>query len=387
MDVSQFDFDLPRERIAQRPARPRDSARLLEVRADSLADRRIPDLASCLRPGDLLVFNDTRVLPARLTGTRTSPSVAPEARNQRTTATIEVTLNRALGGGQWSVLARPAKRLRPGDTVTFVAPEARARVSRDDSLRAEVIDRHEGEVILAFAGGDTALFAAVERIGTMPLPPYMGRDADAADRDDYQTMFAHVRGAVAAPTAALHFTPRVIAALDSAGIARTFVTLHIGAGTFLPVTAPDTDQHRMHPEWGEVPVACVDAVRATRQRGGRVVAVGTTALRLLETAALDDRTVRPFQGDTSIFITPGYRFRAVDLLLTNFHLPRSTLFMLVCAFAGTARMQSAYAHAMNSDYRFYSYGDATLLHPAPSPPPASRGARGAHLRHDGGGLG
>ena len=356
MDVSTFDFDLPRTLIAQRPARPRDAARLLEVRPDALVDRRVTELAECLRPGDLLVFNDTRVLPARLTGTRAAPSVAPEARNQRTTASIEVTLNRALGGGQWSVLARPAKRLRPGDVVTF------------DDLRAEVVDRHEGEVILAFAGGDTALFAAVERIGAMPLPPYMGRDADAADRDDYQTMFARVRGAVAAPTAALHFTPRVIAALESAGIARTFVTLHVGAGTFLPVTATDTDQHHMHPEWGEVPPSCVAAVRATRDRGGRVVAVGTTALRLLETAASDDRTVRTFQGDTSIFITPGYRFRAVDLLLTNFHLPRSTLFMLVCAFAGTARMQSAYAHARESGYRFYSYGDATLLHPhTPNP--------------------
>jgi S-adenosylmethionine:tRNA ribosyltransferase-isomerase len=343
MDVAAFDFDLPRARIAQRPARPRDAARLLEVRPAAIADRHVSDLPACLRAGDLLVFNDTKVLPARLSGTR---------RAQRGTSTVEITLNRPLGEMRWSALARPAKRLQESDIIDF------------DGLEARVVERRDGgEVVLAFATDEAALFAALETCGAMPLPPYLGRAADAADRDDYQTMFARVRGAYAAPTAALHFTPRLMQALAAAGIERTFVTLHVGAGTFLPVTASDTVQHRMHPEWGEVPQACVDAVRAARARGGRVVAVGTTALRLLETAAIGDRAVGSFRGDTALFVTPGYRFRAVDLLLTNFHLPRSTLFMLVCAFAGTARMQAAYAHAMSAGYRFYSYGDATLLHP------------------------
>jgi len=355
VDVSAFDFDLPRERIAQRPARPRDAARLLEVRPSALVDRRVADLPECLRAGDLLVFNDTRVLPARLRGKRAA---------ERGTAMVEVTLSRAESDERWSALARPAKRLQAGDVINFVAPEPHPRGVRERTLRATVVERRgAGELVLAFACGTTALLEAIEGIGTMPLPPYLGRDADAADQDDYQTMFARVRGAVAAPTAALHFTPRLMQALAAQGVVHTFVTLHVGAGTFLPVTAADTADHRMHHEWGEVPAGCVAAVRAARARGGRVVAVGTTALRLLETAANDDRTVRGFQGDTGLFITPGYRFRAVDLLLTNFHLPRSTLFMLVSAFAGLDRMQSAYRHAVNHEYRFYSYGDACLLHP------------------------
>ena len=344
MYVSAFDFDLPRDRIAVRPARPRDAARMLEIDRQQLRDLTVMDLPARLRRGDLLVFNDTKVLPARLSGTRSAA---------RGTAAVEVTLNRAEQSGQWSALARPAKRLRPGDTLQF------------GDLVAEVVERRDGgEVLLAVMGGDVALFAALERVGEIPLPPYMGRAADDADRGDYQTVFARVPGAVAAPTAALHFTPRLLDALAAAGIRHTFVTLHVGAGTFLPVTADTTEGHRMHKEWGEVPASAAEAINAARAGAGRVVAVGTTALRMLESAACADGSVRPFQGDTDLFITPGYRFKAVDLLLTNFHLPRSTLFMLVCAFAGTERMQAAYAHARGADYRFYSYGDATLLHPA-----------------------
>ncbi len=342
MDVAQFDFDLPRSSIAQRPARPRDAARMLDVLPDHVLDLGVRDLPSRLQAGDLLVFNDTKVIPARIEGVRSAA---------RGTAKVEVTLNRPLGDGRWSAFARPAKRLRAGDGVDF------------GSLRAEVVERGAGgEVTLAFAGSEASLFAALEQTGSMPLPPYMSRDADADDRSDYQTMFARAPGAVAAPTAALHFTPRLMAALAECGVAHTFVTLHVGAGTFLPVTASDTAAHRMHPEWGEASELTVEAVTATRQRRGRVVAVGTTALRVLESAARNGGGIEAFRGETSLFITPGYRFGVADLLLTNFHLPRSTLFMLVCAFAGTERMQRAYAHARDTGYRFYSYGDCCLLH-------------------------
>lgn len=339
MRVDDFDFELPRELIATRPAAPRDAARLLEVRPDGLGDHVVRDLPALLAPGDLLVFNDTKVIPARLTG-------------RRGAATVEVTLHKQDDSTRWRAFARPAKRLRPGDRIVFA-----------EDFSAEVTAKGEaGEVTLGFnrAGGE--LFAALERHGAMPLPPYMGRDADARDRTDYQTLFAARPGAVAAPTAGLHFTPELVATLEARGIGRATVTLHVGAGTFLPVKAEDTRDHVMHSEWGEVDAAAAARIEETRSRGGRIVAVGTTSLRLLESAAAADGRVRPFAGETDIFITPGYRFRAVDLLVTNFHLPRSTLFMLVAAFSGLERMKAAYAHAKAVRYRFYSYGDACLLH-------------------------
>jgi len=342
MRVDAFDFALPADCIALRPARPRDSARLLVVAPDALLDRRILDLPGLLRAGDVLVFNDTRVIPARLEG-------------RRGAARIEVTLHRDLGAGRWRAFARPAKRLKPGQVVNFA-----------DDLAAAVEARGEGgEVTLAFGCAGAALCAALDRHGMMPLPPYIRRahGPDKADRDDYQTMFAARPGAVAAPTAGLHFTPRLIAALEAAGIGHATVTLHVGAGTFLPVKAADTAGHRMHAEWGEIGAGAAAAVNRTRAGGGRVVAVGSTALRLLETAADAAGQARPFAGDTALFVTPGYRFRTVDALITNFHLPRSTLFMLVAAFAGLDRMHAAYAHAIAAGYRFYSYGDACLLLP------------------------
>ena len=345
MRVDAFDFELPRERIADRPARPRDGARLLVVRRRALDDRRVRDLPALLRPRDIVVVNDTRVIPARLVGRR------GEAR-------VEVTLHKRLGAGLWRAFALPAKRLRRGDTVRFA-----------DDLAAEVVARGDGgEVTLSFDRTGAAFDAALARRGAMPLPPYIPRPhgPDECDRADYQTMFATRPGAVAAPTAGLHFTPRLVRALDRAGIERAVVTLHVGAGTFVPVRVADTDDHRMHAESGEIDSAAAAAIADARARGGRVVAVGTTVLRLLESAAGHGGAVRPFAGETDLFITPGYRFRAVDLLLTNFHLPRSTLFMLTCAFAGLERMHAAYAHALGAGYRFYSYGDACLLHPEAS---------------------
>jgi len=341
MKVSDFDFDLPPQLIAERPAVPRDSARLLEV-ADGLHDHVVRDLPALLRPGDLLVFNDTRVIPVRLFG-------------HRGTAAIEVTLHKGLAAARWRAFARPARKLKPGDVVAFEA-----------GLSATVTDKGEGgEVELVFDRGGGALMAVLAEVGRMPLPPYIRRPggADARDRADYQTIFAAKDGAVAAPTAGLHFTPALLAALDARGIGRVAVTLHVGAGTFLPVKAEDTKDHVMHAESGEIDAAAAVVIARTRDAGGRIVAVGTTSLRLLETAADEGGTVRPFAGDTALFITPGYRFKAVDLLLTNFHLPRSTLFMLVCAFAGLDRMRAAYAHAKSAGYRFYSYGDCCLLHP------------------------
>jgi S-adenosylmethionine:tRNA ribosyltransferase-isomerase len=341
MRVDLFDFELPPERIAQRPVEPRDSARLLSVTQTGLADHIVRDLPSLLRPGDLLVFNDTRVIPARLIG-------------QRGAARVSVTLHQALGNDTWRVFAKPAKRLRAGDRIAFA-----------DDFSADVIERGPlGDVVLRFDRGGAELIGALHRYGAMPLPPYIrGGVADARDQGDYQTLFARAEGAVAAPTAALHFTPDLMAALQARGIQSAMLTLHVGAGTFLPVKTDDTDDHVMHEEIGVLSAQAAETINAARKAGGRVIAVGTTSLRLLESAARDDGVVEAFAGSTAIFITPGYRFKAVDLLMTNFHLPRSTLFMLVSAFAGLARMKSAYDHAIASGYRFYSYGDCCLLEP------------------------
>jgi len=341
MRVDLFDFDLPPALIADRPAVPRDAARLLAV-GDTLRDHIVRDLPALLRPGDLLVFNDTRVIPARLFG-------------RRGAGKIEVTLHKSVAAARWRAFARPAKKLRPGDAILF-----------GDGLSAAVTDKREGgEVELVFDRAGPELMAALAQVGRMPLPPYIKRPdgADERDRTDYQTIFAAKDGAVAAPTAGLHFTPALLAALEARGVARIAVTLHVGAGTFLPVKADDTKDHVIHAEAGEIDAAAATVVTRTRASGGRIVAVGTTSLRLLETASDDSGRIRPFGGDTNLFITPGYRFKAVDLLLTNFHLPRSTLFMLACAFAGLERMKAAYEHAKGADYRFYSYGDCCLLHP------------------------
>lgn len=342
MRVDLFDFDLPTERIALRPVKPRDAARMLVVDgAAPLADRQVRDLPDLLRAGDVLVFNDTRVIPAQLEGRR------GEAR-------IGATLHKRLGLRRWQAFIRNAKRLRPGDRIEFAA---------DVAALAE--ERHEdGSWTLAFEG-EEPVEVLLERAGRMPLPPYIAgkRETDDADRSDYQTMFAREKGAVAAPTAALHFTPELVERLDAAGVQRETLTLHVGAGTFLPVKVDDTVNHRMHAEWGRIDSDTADRLNAVRARGGRVIAVGTTSLRLLESAAGEDCVIRPFEGDTAIFITPGYRFKAIDGLMTNFHLPKSTLFMLVSALMGIERMQAAYAHAIAEKYRFYSYGDSSLLLP------------------------
>lgn len=357
MRTDLFDFELPEDRIALYPAEPRDAARLLVVDPAAslpLADRAVRDLVDLLRPGDALVLNDTRVIPAALDGVR----VRGELRSA-----VSFNLLRRIDGNRWRALARPAKRLAVGDRVRFgSASEGMACLLA--ALEATVAARLEaGEVELAFDLSGPDLDLAILGVGKMPLPPYIaGRRApDARDRASYQTVYAAHDGAVAAPTAGLHFTPELLAALAERGVARHFVTLHVGAGTFVPVKAEDTSAHTMHAEWGEVSQATADALNATRARGGRIAAVGTTSLRILESAATEDGRIRPFSGDTAIFITPGYRFRAVDVLMTNFHLPRSTLFMLVAAFSGLETMKSAYAHAVASGYRFYSYGDASLL--------------------------
>jgi S-adenosylmethionine:tRNA ribosyltransferase-isomerase len=348
MRVSDFDFDLPARFIAQRPASPRDSARLLAVGA-AFRDLAIGDLPDLLDAKDVLVVNDTRVIPARLSGRRARAGKP----GPRVEATLIARLPGGPGGETWRALARPARKLDPGDRLEF-AP----------GLSAEVVGKGEaGEVTLGFALADDALAAALEQHGIMPLPPYIKRGpaGEASDRADYQTLFAAKAGAVAAPTAGLHFTPALLAEIEARGVAVRRLTLHVGAGTFLPVKAADTRDHRMHAEWGEISADAVAAVNAARDRGGRVVAVGSTVLRLLEAAAGEDGRLRAFRGETDIFITPGYRFRIVDALLTNFHLPRSTLFMLVAAFAGLERMKAAYAHAKAHGYRFYSYGDACWL--------------------------
>jgi len=351
MKVSDFDFHLPPERIALRPAQPRDLAKLLVVRPGGLEDRIVRDLPCLLRAGDVLVFNDTKVIPAALSGQRIGRG--------GTTPKIEALLHQRIDAHRWKAFAKPGKKLQAGDRIRF---GGEGRVCLLGTLEATVEEKGEaGEITLAFDFSGPVLDEAIQVLGDMPLPPYIAgkRATDDRDRADYQTMFAREEGAVAAPTAGLHFTPELMNALQQAGISLEFVTLHVGAGTFLPVKAEDTADHRMHAEWGEVSAGTAERLTAVRARGGRIVAIGTTSLRLLETSRL-----QPFSGSTEIFIIPGYRFRAVDLLVTNFHLPKSTLFMLVSAFAGLERMKRAYAHAIAHDYRFYSYGDASLLFPA-----------------------
>ena len=354
MHLADFDFELPEERIALRPASPRDAARLLVVGADgTFSDRHVFDLPDLLTPGDALVFNDTRVIAARLRGVR--------ARHGSTVA-VEVTLLKRVSSSRWTAFARPGRRLVVGDRIAF--GEANDRACALTDLGAEVVGKDEGgEVTLAFELAGPDLDDAIEAHGAMPLPPYIaGRRAeDAQDFDDYQTVYARKDGSIAAPTAGLHFTPQLMAALQARGVTLHFVTLHVGAGTFLPVKTEDVSQHRMHAETGEVSAATAEALNAARAAGGRIIAVGTTAMRLLESAADEDGRIRPFHGETSIFITPGYRFRTANALITNFHLPRSTLFMLVSAFSGLGTMRAAYAHAIATGYRFYSYGDASLL--------------------------
>ncbi|HEX8061765.1 MAG TPA: tRNA preQ1(34) S-adenosylmethionine ribosyltransferase-isomerase QueA [Allosphingosinicella sp.] len=342
MRVDEFDFALPPDRIALRPAVPRDSARLLLLSGSAgPEDRVVPDLPRLLRPGDVLVFNDTKVIPAQLEGRR------GEAR-------IGATLHKREGPREWRAFVRNAKRVREGDRIDFGRGVAAIAGEKGP----------DGSLMLAFEG-DEPVELLLEKAGRMPLPPYIAgkRSTDARDAEDYQTMFAAEKGAVAAPTAALHFTPRLMAALAAAGIGHETLTLHVGAGTFLPVKVEDTADHKMHSEWGRIGAAVAGRLNAARAGGGRLIPVGTTALRLLESAAGEDGAVRPFEGDTAIFITPGYRFRATDGLITNFHLPRSTLFMLVSALMGLERMREAYRHAIGAGYRFYSYGDASLLLP------------------------
>lgn len=359
MRVDLFDFELPEERIALRPAVPREAARLLHVGpGDRLADHHVGDLPDLLEPGDVLVFNDTRVIPARLSGVRRREgAVAGEG-----VARIEATLHMRMAPDRWKAFLRPAKRVKLGDRIVFGSEADNACLLA--GLAASVEERGEGgETTLRFELEGPALDEAIAAVGHMPLPPYIAskRAEDAADLADYQTIFARESGAVAAPTAGLHFTPELMARLETRGLLTEFLTLHVGAGTFLPVKAEDTDEHKMHAEIGVVDAATAARLNAVRQNGGRLVAVGTTSLRLLESATAEDGVIRPFAGPTDIFITPGYRFRAVDRLVTNFHLPRSTLFMLVSAFSGLEAMRAAYAHAVDSGYRFYSYGDACLL--------------------------
>lgn len=350
MRVDAFDFELPEACIALRPASPRDAARMLVVdghaQSAEFADEGMTDLPAHLNPGDVLVFNDTKVIPARLRGRR-------PADNLRGEAGIEATLHLREGGGRWRAFVRPAKRLRAGDMVIF-----------DGGLSAEVVEKGSGgEIIFQFNKSAQDFDKAIEISGVIPLPPYIAgkRETDARDLADYQTIYANEPGAVAAPTAGLHFTDALLGALDAAGVRRVTLTLHVGAGTFLPVSAEDTSAHKMHAEYGVISSEAAAAINEAKASGGRVVAVGTTSLRLLESAAGEDGIIHPFSGETDIFITPGYSFKAVDMLLTNFHLPRSTLFMLVSAFSGLEVMQDAYAHAIETGYRFYSYGDACLL--------------------------
>jgi S-adenosylmethionine:tRNA ribosyltransferase-isomerase len=344
MRVDLFDFDLPQERIALRPARPRDSARLLLVQGADVSDHRVLELPGLLRPRDVLVLNDTKVIPAQLEG-------------RRGDARIGATLHKRDGPREWQAFLRNARRAKTGETIDF-----------GEGVHASVVEKAaDGSAVLHFHGNEP-VEVLIERAGRMPLPPYIAskRPADEEDRDDYQTMFAREEGAVAAPTAALHFTPRLLDDLDARGIGRETLTLHVGAGTFLPVKADDTSGHKMHAEWGRIDEATADRLNAVRASGGRLIAVGTTGLRLLESAAAEDGTIGPFEGDTAIFITPGYRFKAIDGLVTNFHLPRSTLFMLVSALMGLDVMKAAYGHAIDAGYRFYSYGDASLLLPRPA---------------------
>ncbi|MGH6659231.1 MAG: tRNA preQ1(34) S-adenosylmethionine ribosyltransferase-isomerase QueA [Sphingomicrobium sp.] len=341
MRVDSFDFDLPPERIALRPARPRDSARMLVVEGGRISDRQMLDLPGLLRPGDVLVFNDTKVIPAQLEGSRGK-------------AKIGATLHKRDGPRGWWAFVRNARRVKVGDRVDFGA-----------GVAASAIEKSRDGAILLHFHGEEPVEALIEKAGQMPLPPYIAsrRPADDEDRADYQTMFAREEGAVAAPTAALHFTDRLIEALDARGVIRETLTLHVGAGTFLPVKSETVNEHRMHAEWGRIDAATANRLNAARAAGGRLVAVGTTSLRLIESASDANGAIQPFEGDTAIFITPGYCFKAVDGLVTNFHLPRSTLFMLVSALMGLETMKEAYARAIESGYRFYSYGDSSLLLP------------------------
>lgn len=349
MRVDEFDYHLPDSHIALRPLEPREEAKLLVVTPQALHDHQIKDLPTLLEPGDLLIFNDTKVIPARLFGLRGDMK-------------CEVLLHKQTGLDSWEAFARPLKRLRLGETIIF-APD----------FSAEIIARIDDHLELRFSASGAALIAQFERYGHMPLPPYIERADDSADRHDYQTIFAQKPGAVAAPTASLHFTEILMAQLAARGITTTKITLHVGAGTYQPVRVEDTNDHVMHAEWIDVPAATAALINATRAKGGRIVAVGTTVLRSLESAAQADGVMLPFCGETKIFITPGYRFKAVDLLITNFHLPKSTLLMLVSAFAGMERMKTAYTHAIGQKYRFYSYGDCSLLYPHNIPSPASAG--------------
>jgi S-adenosylmethionine:tRNA ribosyltransferase-isomerase len=347
MRLDDFDFDLPRELIADHPAEPRDAARLLLVPASGVfQDRHVADLPELLHPGDLLVGNDTKVIPARLVGTRGA-------------ATVDITLAHDLGGGDWQAYAKGARRLRPDDRVVFAEDFAATIVAKEPG----------GSIALRFDLAGDAFAAALARHGAMPLPPYIKRPkgGDPADRAHYQTMFARAPGAVAAPTAGLHFTPALIERIAARGIELATLTLHVGPGTFLPVKTDDPREHHMHGEWGVITAETAARIRAVKARGGRIVAIGTTSLRLLESAAAETGEVMPFAGETRLFILPGYRFKAIDLLLTNFHLPRSTLFMLVGALAGLDRMKAAYAHAVAARYRFFSYGDACLIEPGSHP--------------------
>jgi S-adenosylmethionine:tRNA ribosyltransferase-isomerase len=353
MRTDLFDFELPASNIALRPASPRDSARLLIVQSDGgLHDRTVADLPLLLAPGDQLVVNDTKVISAQLTGRRIGRDTEPK---------IEATLIKRLDGSRWQALVKPAKKLSPGDVVRF---GNEGKVCLLGHLDAQVEHKgDDGEVTLSFTFHGPTLDQAIADLGSPPLPPYIAskRAPDERDEADYQTMFAVNEGAVAAPTAGLHFTPALETALREHGVGIHRITLHVGAGTFLPVKVDDTAGHKMHSEWGTISADTAGALNAARAKGGRIVAVGTTSMRLLESAAAEDGTIQPFASETAIFITPGYRFRAVDILLTNFHLPRSTLFMLVSAFSGLDTMKRAYAHAIRDGYRFYSYGDACLL--------------------------
>lgn len=347
-DLDAFDFALPEALIAQAPMRPREAARLLEVAPEGLTDRIVADLPGLFRAGDVMVVNDTRVIPARL-------------KARRGEAKIEIMLNRAEGGGLWQALVRNAKRLKPGDTVVIEGAE---------DCAAKVVEKQEGGAVLFDFGPDqTRLALALERAGEIPLPPYISRPdgPSAQDAADYQPVFAKHPGAVAAPTASLHFSEDLLAAIEARGVTRVAVTLHVGAGTFLPLREENIAKRKLHPEWGQISPEAAAAINAARAKGGRVVAIGTTALRLLESAAREDGTIAPFLGLTDIFIMPGHRFRSADMLMTNFHLPRSSLFMLVSAFAGVARMRAAYAHAIAAGYRFFSYGDTSLLTREPAP--------------------
>jgi S-adenosylmethionine:tRNA ribosyltransferase-isomerase len=359
MRLSDFDFHLPDANIALRPAEPRDSARMLVVQPDkapAFADGAISHLLQHLRQGDVMVFNNTRVIPAQLSGVRHRGSVQ---------AKVEITLHKRAAADEWIVFAKPGKRLAVADRIVFADEPQHA----GPPLQAAVLDKSaDGDVRLRFDKADAALDDAIALCGRMPLPPYIAqkRPGDARDLTDYQTVYASETGAVAAPTAGLHFTPELLAAIDALGVLRHHVTLHVGAGTFLPVKIDDVSAHRMHSEWGCVSAETAAAINRARGAGGRLICVGTTSLRLIESASDTAGKVHPFRGDTAIFITPGYLFRAVDMLMTNFHLPKSTLFMLVSAFAGAGLMREAYAHAISAGYRFYSYGDSSLLYRAKS---------------------